>query len=326
MNKSVWEWLEIEPTQDISAIKSAYAKQVKVYHPEDKPEEFKELQKAYKSAVKLARLQKSESVTAVLKETNLENAEDNIEQEVLQNEQETEKQASEIMEQENVADGLKIQEEEKETFDFGETQGNRLSEQFFRELENLTMYPYTRNNLAVWEYFLEKEKYQPLYSDADMCQKIQDKICSMWGYNRKTLLFWEDWLTKKGTCSFTENKKWKKKKSWIRNIHIISFKTVTLRPQLDLNKILENQASCVEYYTELYLAYAEQKQDIIYKYYRSNKRAFIGFTIGAICMIVILSIAIKVNIDLAEEKQSEKQYNQEYIESLKESVNIQKSE
>lgn len=43
-------------------------------------------------------------------------------------------------------------------------------------------------------------------------------------------------------------------------------------------------------------------------------------------MIVILSIAIKVNIDLAEEKQSEKQYNQEYIESLKESVNIQKSE
>lgn len=113
MNKSVWEWLEIEPTQDISAIKSAYAKQVKVYHPEDKPEEFKELQKAYKSAVKLARLQKSESVTVVLKETNLENTEDNIEQEVLQNEQETVKQASEIMEQENVADGLKIQEEEK---------------------------------------------------------------------------------------------------------------------------------------------------------------------------------------------------------------------
>lgn len=82
----------------------------------------------------------------------------------------------------------------------------------------------------------------------------------------------------------------------------------------------------MEEYTELYLAYAEQKQDIIYKYYRSNKRAFIGFTIGAIYMIVILSIAIKVNIDLAEEKQSEKQYNQEYIESLKESVNIQKSE
>ena len=29
MNKSIWEWLEIEPTGEISEIRAAYARQVK---------------------------------------------------------------------------------------------------------------------------------------------------------------------------------------------------------------------------------------------------------------------------------------------------------
>lgn len=286
MNKSVWEWLEIEPTQDISEIKSAYAKQGKVYHPEDKPEEFKELQKAYKSAVKLAKMSKNVSKPTGFEETKPET--------------------------------------EKQVFDFRETRENSLSEQFFRELENLTMYPYTRNNLEVWEYFLGKEQYQTLYSDADMCRKIQDKICSMWGYKRETLLFFEDWLIQKGICSFHENKKWKKKKSWIRNIHIVSYKNVTLRPQMDLNKILENQAFSVKEYTELYLAYAEQNYDSIHKNYHSNRIAFLFFRIGFVIFILMMIMAISVNIDLANEKKQEQQYNQEYIDSLKKSVSIEK--
>ena len=52
MNKSIWEWLEIEPTGEISEIRAAYARQVKKYHPEDTPEEFEQLQKAYKSALR----------------------------------------------------------------------------------------------------------------------------------------------------------------------------------------------------------------------------------------------------------------------------------
>ena len=38
MNKSIWEWLEIEPTGEISEIRAAYARQVKKYHPEDTPD------------------------------------------------------------------------------------------------------------------------------------------------------------------------------------------------------------------------------------------------------------------------------------------------
>ena len=58
MNKSIWEWLEIEPTGEISEIRAAYARQVKKYHPEDTPEEFEQLQKAYKSALRQARAAK----------------------------------------------------------------------------------------------------------------------------------------------------------------------------------------------------------------------------------------------------------------------------
>ncbi len=60
MNKSIWEWLEIEPTGEISEIRAAYARQVKKYHPEDTPEEFEQLQKAYKSALQTGKSGKAD--------------------------------------------------------------------------------------------------------------------------------------------------------------------------------------------------------------------------------------------------------------------------
>ncbi|MBO4457814.1 MAG: hypothetical protein J5802_08845 [Butyrivibrio sp.] len=55
MCKSIWDWLEIEPTTDIDAIKAAYAQGSKKYHPTEHPEEFKQLRDAYKMAIKLAK-------------------------------------------------------------------------------------------------------------------------------------------------------------------------------------------------------------------------------------------------------------------------------
>lgn len=52
-----WSILDIEATADISKIKAAYAKKAKLVHPEEYPEEFQELQKAYKSAIKYAKMQ-----------------------------------------------------------------------------------------------------------------------------------------------------------------------------------------------------------------------------------------------------------------------------
>ncbi|MGN1088977.1 MAG: J domain-containing protein, partial [Huintestinicola sp.] len=51
----MWEILGIEPTTDIRAIKSAYARLAKKYNPEEQPEEFQRLHAAYKQASDFAR-------------------------------------------------------------------------------------------------------------------------------------------------------------------------------------------------------------------------------------------------------------------------------
>jgi len=47
----IWQTLGIEPTTDKRAIKRAYAKMLTKYHPEDQPEMFQQVQKAYESAL-----------------------------------------------------------------------------------------------------------------------------------------------------------------------------------------------------------------------------------------------------------------------------------
>ena len=55
MAKTPWQVLGLAgPTADKKAIKRAYAQQVKLYHPEDHPEEFQALQAAYQEALKRA--------------------------------------------------------------------------------------------------------------------------------------------------------------------------------------------------------------------------------------------------------------------------------
>ncbi|WP_338752748.1 DUF1266 domain-containing protein [Bacillus sp. FJAT-52991] len=58
---TIWETLEIEPTDNISIIKKAYAKKLKIHHPEDDPEGYQCLREAYDSAIKKAKLMTSGS-------------------------------------------------------------------------------------------------------------------------------------------------------------------------------------------------------------------------------------------------------------------------
>lgn len=48
---NAWEILGIEPTSDKKEIKRAYARLLKQYHPEDNPEEFKQIQAAYQQCL-----------------------------------------------------------------------------------------------------------------------------------------------------------------------------------------------------------------------------------------------------------------------------------
>ena len=51
----IWKILDIDPTRDLKAIKKAYARLSVKYHPEEHPEEFRQLNDAYKAAVKYAK-------------------------------------------------------------------------------------------------------------------------------------------------------------------------------------------------------------------------------------------------------------------------------
>ena len=51
MMENIWEILGIEPSHDAAAIKRAYAKQTRQYHPEENPEMFLRLRKAYQAAM-----------------------------------------------------------------------------------------------------------------------------------------------------------------------------------------------------------------------------------------------------------------------------------
>lgn len=50
----VFRILEIEPTEDKRAIRKAYARLVKQYHPEEQPEKWKEIHDAYEAALHMA--------------------------------------------------------------------------------------------------------------------------------------------------------------------------------------------------------------------------------------------------------------------------------
>lgn len=55
MRSDIWGLLGIEPTADKKAIRSAYAAQSRLHHPEEEPEYFAELNRAYRQALDQAR-------------------------------------------------------------------------------------------------------------------------------------------------------------------------------------------------------------------------------------------------------------------------------
>ena len=62
-----WDVLGIQPTQDKKEIKKAYARLLKQYHPEENPEEFKQIQTAYQQC-----LHPDQEVESVSYEQNIE--------------------------------------------------------------------------------------------------------------------------------------------------------------------------------------------------------------------------------------------------------------
>ncbi|MGG4555413.1 tetratricopeptide repeat protein [Paenibacillus humicus] len=78
---SIWEILGVEQTYDTSVIRRAYAKQLKIHHPEDDPQGYQRLREAYDRAMKLAKQHQQEQI---LYEEDEDEDEERAEEEVEQ--------------------------------------------------------------------------------------------------------------------------------------------------------------------------------------------------------------------------------------------------
>ncbi len=181
---SFWNILEIEPTNDIKIIKSAYAKKAKEKHPEEYPEEFQELQAAYKAGLAYAKgnyVINNEMMR--LKETK---------QEI--NKQEGSKEESDKQELRKTE---KVEEPQVTvSYIFDELNEDILNDKdvkncFWRELEYLLWHPYARQNATIWKCFLEQPQYMELFTDREFKETFIVRLCKenfYWNESEKTQL------------------------------------------------------------------------------------------------------------------------------------------
>lgn len=69
---NIWAVLGIEPTEEVKAIKRAYARKLKECHPEENPEGFQLLRQSYESALEEAKLMSEPGAKSELSATELE--------------------------------------------------------------------------------------------------------------------------------------------------------------------------------------------------------------------------------------------------------------
>lgn len=239
-----WSILGIEATANISEIKAAYAKKAKLVHPEEYPEEFQELQKAYKSAMKYAKMQNTYKVAA--KVPNIEKKEiipddkvvfkpDNIIKEEIKSNKNDILELKDIPEDTIESPNIfnkktvsiqkdiiwkEIAPKHKETiiddepeFVYDEISYEEKSQQCILDMICLAKNIYLINDIRCWEWFFSREEYRELYQNDAFRLNFVETIRQIFGWTRKTLLYIEAFLKtyQKGASKPTETNtiKWK---------------------------------------------------------------------------------------------------------------------
>ncbi|BDM63432.1 hypothetical protein NFHSH190041_08840 [Shewanella sp. NFH-SH190041] len=80
---TIWHTLQLAPTKDTQAIKTAYRQQLKTTHPEEDPQAFQALRLAYETALKLAAQPDEEATTTATNGPVTDRAEENTDKDPL---------------------------------------------------------------------------------------------------------------------------------------------------------------------------------------------------------------------------------------------------
>lgn len=199
---SIWSILGIAPTTDITAIKQAYAARAKDWHPEERPEEFKLLRNAYKTAISYAKNNAAKS-----------NAADDMAYSARQpsQPQHTERSAeSSAQHADHTAQGQTIGQEPQYSYeDVSSFFQKELAERFFKEFRWIAWNPYLQNKRAIWSCFLFQIDYDDLYYHENFLQMFFREIDMIPGWNRDILNYFEWWLS---LYQNFDSKQWRRKK------------------------------------------------------------------------------------------------------------------
>lgn len=176
---NIWEILGIEKTTDLNEIKKAYAHRAKQWHPEEYPEEFQRLQKAYKIARAYAKTG----------EINIP-----VEQEESQQEETKPGEMKPEVEQQQI-----IQESEPD-YDYSgiEEEQRRWEnqEQFWKTVSDMIRNPYKRKNTKLWKIYLNRTEVRALFHEQKFRYDFVASICQTdpAGWNRSPIQFLDKFL------------------------------------------------------------------------------------------------------------------------------------
>lgn len=191
----IWEKLGIEPTTDLSAIRAAYAARAKQCHPEENPEEFQALQKAYKIAAQYAKRKSSvgsQGKTEIPGDSlPLWDFKTNAPVSPTKQADETPAQGRESI------------------FDFSgiDTYGDK--ERFFRQFDLIAKNPYIKNKINVWDVFLNQPAFTSFFWNNGFRTNFVRTLCGLSGWRRETILFFDRYLKRfHADGKVPENGKW----------------------------------------------------------------------------------------------------------------------
>lgn len=202
---NIWDILEIEPTTDIFTIKKAYAAAAKKCHPEEKPDEFRLLQNAYRIALKYAEGTKvNENIVSENSNTEAGNTEDVRQEEKLKEFDPEDLQPDfnyeEIMSEEAVEDELA-----------------QLEADFWSEIYTVIWHPYLRNSIYVWDYYFTRSRYALLFHSSDFRDRFILRLCdekNIWKVDTIRFIDFKFKSIRKGASVYETSRE-----CWLRLLH-----------------------------------------------------------------------------------------------------------
>lgn len=343
----IWEQLEIPPTKDIAAIRSAYAARAKELHPEEHPEEFQELQKAYKAAVKYAK-----SGVAAVEFTKEDPAVhiEAVKTEQIKSDAQMEADAEpEIRKEMRLATpGEDGNSEQTFEYDYREIREETASDQFFQEFFYIAWNPWLINNRICWDLFLRRPQYRILFEDRDFRKNLVMTMCMLSGWHRNTIRYFDGFLKsfqKEGEGKAeTEYFLWKWKKNRLWNKGLITTEKWITKEQKELQDILLSAAGkrigviprekkekaeffedrrAVAVYLLTYLNYAPKHAQRLEKMYQTNKtgksfaRSMFLVLLFWLCLLVYINLTGDVPKKQTEQEKRQEEWEQEREDNMK---------